>query len=89
MQSVPLKISAVLLIILAIGIFECCTAIWLVWYLNVKIIDVYGLAVIVGVLLINILVLWLLEKYQNLFEHMRHNDLLLQEARQKKHITEK
>ena len=83
MQSVPLKISAVLLIILAIGIFECCTAIWLVWYLNVKIIDVYGLAVIVGVLLINILVLWLLEKYQNLFEHMRHNDLLLQEAEAK------
>ena len=82
-QNLPINISIIIVGILLLGILECCTAIALSWYYKDILTDIYTVIVIITVFLINILEFWVVEKYQNLFDRIHYNELMLQEANAK------
>lgn len=79
-KNITLNIAVYLCLIVIMGIFECCIAIWMAYYLGSTVVDVLCVIIVITVLLINMLEFALLEKYQYLIEKGHLSDMLLQEA---------
>lgn len=82
-QKMTLTITLYLVLIIVLGILECCIAIWVAGILQTQLSELFGIVVITIVLLINLLEFLLLEKYQKLLEDTQQNEILLQEANAK------